>query len=331
MIFTVQFLAALCLDLVFGDPKSIPHPVQAIGWLCITCEDRTRKVFASPAIAGGVSTILVLGTTMVSLGIGLMLLHKISPVLESAVAVILLSTSVACRGLYDHSIQVYRVLIGGEGIEAARKEVSKIVGRDTAELDEDGVCRASVETVAENLVDGITAPVFFSLFASLIPGGNLLSQISLALIGAYFYKAINTMDSMYGYKNDRYIQFGTFPARLDDVVNFLPARISGFALVAAGWMLRMEAGRGLKIFLRDRKNHASPNSGHPEAAVAGILGVQLGGNSRYFGSVVMKPTMGDPLRRLEPEDIVRVNRLMFVASGMSGILFLAIRYVIAGG
>jgi len=331
MIFTLQFLSALCLDLLIGDPKNIPHPVQGIGWLCTICEQRTRKVFASPAIAGTVSTILVLFSTLLVLGISLMLLHKVSSALESFVAVVLLSTSIACRGLYDHSIRVYRVLTSGEGIETARREVAKIVGRDTAELDKHGVCRACVETVAENLVDGITAPLFFAILASLIPGGELLSQISLALLGAYLYKAINTMDSMYGYKNDRYLQFGRIAARLDDAVNFLPARLSGLALVVAAWLLRMDAGRGLKIFLRDRSNHASPNSGHPEAAVAGILGVQLGGNSSYFGSIVVKPTMGDALRKLEPADIVLTNRLMFAASGWFGMLLLAARFIIFGG
>ncbi|SHO50120.1 adenosylcobinamide-phosphate synthase CbiB [Desulfopila aestuarii] len=331
MIITLQFLAALCLDLLIGDPKSIPHPVQGIGWLCATYEDRARKVFVSPGLAGVVSTLLVLGSTLLVLGIVLMLLHKISPVLESLVAVVLLSSSIACRGLYDHSIRVYQVLISGEGIDAARREVAKIVGRDTAELDKHGVCRACVETVAENLVDGITAPLFFAFLASLIPGGELLSQISLALLGAYFYKAINTMDSMYGYKNDRYLHFGRTAALVDDLVNFLPARLSGLALVAAAWMLRMDAARGLKIFLRDRHNHASPNSGHPEAAVAGILGVQLGGNSSYFGSIVKKPTMGEALRTLVPADIVLVNKLMFTASALFGLLLLASRLMIIGG
>jgi adenosylcobinamide-phosphate synthase len=184
--------------------------------------------------------------------------------------------------------------------------------------------------VAENLVDGITAPLFFAVLASLIPGADLLSPISLALLGAYCYKAINTMDSMYGYKNDRYLQFGRIAARLDDLVNFLPARLSGLALVAAAWLLRMDGTRGLKIFLRDRRNHASPNSGHPEAAVAGILGVQLGGNSSYFGTLVVKPTMGEGLRNLEPEDIILVNRLMFAASGLFCLLLIAGRLMAVG-
>jgi len=330
MIFTLQFLAALGLDLLMGDPKNIPHPVQGIGWLCTIYEERARRVFPSPAIAGAVSTMLVLFSTLLVLGIVLMLLHKISPVLESVFAVLLLSTAIACRGLYDHSIRVYQALIGGEGIDVARGEVGKIVGRDTAPLDSHGVCRACVETVAENLVDGITAPLFFAVLASLIPGADLLSPISLALLGAYCYKAINTMDSMYGYKNDRYLQFGRLAARLDDLVNFLPARLSGLALVAAAWLLRMDGTRGLKIFLRDRHNHASPNSGHPEAAVAGILGVQLGGNSSYFGTLVVKPTMGDGLRNLEPKDIILVNRLMFAASGLFGLLLIAGRLMAVG-
>lgn len=330
MIFTFQLLAALCLDLTFGDPKNIPHPVQGIGWMCSTYEERARKVLPSPAVAGSVATLLVLLSVLLILGIFFLLLHKLSPVLEVAAAIVLLSTSIACRSLYDHSICVYKALIGDDGLGRARREVAKIVGRDTAELDRRGVCRACVETVAENFVDGVTAPLFFAFLASLIPGGDLLSAISLAVIGAYMYKAINTMDSMYGYKNDRYLNFGRLAARIDDIANFLPARLSGVTLVAAALLLRMNAAQGLKVFLRDRKNHASPNSGHPEAAVAGILGVQLGGNSSYFGAVVVKPTMGDDQRELEPADIVAVNRLMFAASGLFVLSLLVGRLLLVG-
>jgi len=332
MTFTLLFLAALSLDLLLGDPRNLPHPVQGIGWLCTLFEERTRKILlAKPALAGSIATMLVLVATMLSAGIILMLLHRVFPLLETLVAVLLLSSSIACRSLYDHSMQVYRAFEEGKDITVARGKVAMIVGRDTAALDPQGICRACVETVAENLVDGIIAPIFFAILASCIDGGNLLSPLSLAVLGAYMYKAINTMDSMYGYKNDRYLHFGRIAAHIDDVANYLPARFSGPILVMSAWLLRLDAVNGWRTFKRDRFSHASPNSGHPEAAMAGILGVQLGGDSIYFGSIVNKPTLGDPKRSLNAYDIVLANRLMLAASGLSALVLLLCRLVIVGG
>ncbi len=330
MIFTFQFASALILDALLGDPRSLPHPVRFIGWLCTFFERNSRKIFNNVLTAGAVSFLGVLTTTILFLYILLALLHVISPVAEAVVAVILLYTSIACRDLSKHSMAVFEALQNGAGIEAARHEIAKIVGRDTSSLNANGICRACVETIAENLVDGVTAPIFFAVLLSMVPAGELLAPVSMAVLGVYGYKAINTMDSMYGYKNEQYLYFGRFAAKIDDLVNLLPARLSGLFLIAAAWILRLDARSAAKIFIRDRLCHASPNAAHPEAAVAGALSVQLGGNSSYFGKIVEKPTMGDAHRELEPEDIRRTNRLMFVASGLFAVILLAIRFLIVG-
>ncbi len=331
MIFTFQILAALLLDLLLGDPRGIPHPVQGIGRLCTLVEDRARKVFVDPGVAGIVAFWTVFTLTMLGLALLLMTLHKASSTLEAVCAVLVLYSAIACRGLYDHSMQVYRALRHGPDLTEARTEIARIVGRDTASLDRQGICRACVETVAENLVDGITAPIFFAVLAGLLPGGEMLLPVSMAALGAYAYKTVNTMDSMYGYKNERYGRFGFMAAKVDDLVNFVPARLSGLALVAAAWLLQLDGRGALKVFLRDRRRHASPNSGHPEAAVAGSLGVQLGGSSSYFGQKVEKPTIGDGLRPLEPGDILKTNRLMFAATGVFVLVLLLGRLTLMGG
>ena len=331
MTFSFAYSLAFVLDLLLGDPRSIPHPVQLIGWCCATFEERARKVFRQPVVAGGVTTVLVLLTTVLGVGMVLMLAHKVATWLELAIGVFLLAASIASRSLYDHSMRVHRALRIDDGLVSARRELGMIVGRDTADLDFQAICRGCVETVAENLVDGVIAPLFFALAFSLIPAAAILDPVSMAAIGALLYKAVNTMDSMFGYKNERYRQFGKVPARLDDVANFLPARLGGLLLIAAALLLRQDFRRGFTIFVRDRLCHASPNSGHPESAVAGILGVQLGGNSSYFGTVVEKASMGDALRPLEADDIIVTNRLMIVAGLLFLGLALGLRMVLVGG
>ncbi len=330
MTFTLQFIGALLLDLLFGDPRALPHPVQGIGWLCVKFEQVTRHVFSHEGVAGTVSFILVFVCTLLLPGVILSALHVVAPFAEACVAMMILYTGIACRDLYTHSMQVYNALHKDGNIENARKEVAKIVGRDTRQLDRQGVCRACVETVAENLVDGITAPIFFAILFSFIPMDGFLSTISMAALGAYAYKSINTMDSMYGYKNEQYKTFGSFAARVDDSANFLPARISGLLLIVAAWMLRLDAKGAKRIFLRDRLQHASPNGGHPEAAVAGSLGIQLGGNSFYFGEIVTKATMGESLRPIEPRDIISTNHLMFLTSALFSLIFLGVHIIMAG-
>lgn len=331
MMVYLQFMIVCLLDMVIGDPERLPHPVQGIGWMCTTFEERSRKVFVRPANAGLAATFMVCSVTVLAVGMGFMLLHVLSPLVESVVAIWVLVTSLACRSLYDHSMRVYRQLANGSSLEEVRREVGRIVGRDTSQLDRQGVTRACIETVAENMVDGVAAPLFWAVLFSMLPDGGVLAPISLAAVGAYFYKSVNTMDSMYGYKNEKYLEFGRYAARLDDLLTFIPARLSGALLAGCGLFFGMDWRRGWRIFLRDRLNHASPNSAHAEAAVAGLLGIRLGGPASYFGIVVDKPTIGDGLRDCDQEDIIAANRLMFLASGMFLGVTLLVRYLVLGG
>lgn len=300
-----QILIAILLDQLLGDPRWLPHPVRIIGAACTGCERLTRAVLP-PFAAGICSVALILGLTGAAtwgMLAGATLLH---PWLGSLVSILLLYTTIAPRDLVRHSTEVYTPLAAGD-LPEARRRVAMIVGRDTAALGEAGVARATVESVAESMVDGVTAPLFFAVL-----GGPM---------GAMLYKAINTMDSMFGYKNERYRAFGWAAARLDDLANFIPARISSLMIPAAAFLLRLDAKGSFSILLRDRRKHASPNSGHTEAAVAGALGVQLGGPSPYFGRMVEKPTLGKAVRSIEPQDILRANRLMLLSSAITLLLF----------
>ena len=212
----------------------------------------------------------------------------------------------ATRSLKDESMKVYDRLKNGT-LDEARYAVSMIVGRDTRELTETGVTKAAVETVAENASDGVIAPMLYMAI-----GGVPLM---------FLYKGINTMDSMLGYKNDKYLYFGRIAAKLDDVANYIPARISGWLMVAGTVFTGMDTKNAAKIYKRDRRNHASPNSAQTEAAMAGALDVQLAGNAYYFGKLYEKPTIGDPIRPVEPEDIKRANRLMYAASILGVVVF----------
>ena len=309
-----QILIAIVLDQLLGDPRWLPHPVRIIGAVCTGLEKITRAVL--PPFAAGICTVLLVlaltGAATWGMIAGANLLH---PWLGTAASIFLLYTTIAPRDLVRHSTEVYTSLRDGN-LPEARQRVSMIVGRDTANLDEAGVARAAVESVAESMVDGVTAPLFFALL-----GGPL---------GAMLYKAVNTMDSMFGYKNDRYLKFGWGPARLDDLVNFIPARITSLMIPAAAFPLRLDPKRSLLILLRDRFAHASPNSGHTEAAVAGALGVQLGGPNSYFGTVLEKPAIGDAIRPLEPRDILRANRLMLLSSALTLLACIALRRHLLG-
>ncbi len=305
-----QILIAILLDQLFGDPRWLPHPVRIIGAACMWCERITRAVL--PPFAAGISSVILVlaltGATTWGMIAGATLLH---PWLGTAASIVILYTTIAARDLVRHSTEVHAALQNG-GLTEARKRVGMIVGRDTANLDQAGVARAAVESVAESMVDGVTAPLFFALL-----GGP---------VGAMLYKAVNTMDSMFGYKNAQYLTFGWAAARLDDLANFIPARLTSLMIPAASFPLRLDPKRSLLTLLRDRFAHASPNSGHTEAAVAGALGVQLGGPNSYFGTVVEKPAIGDATRPLEPQDILRANHLMLLASALTLLVCLALRW-----
>jgi len=305
-----QILIAILLDQLLGDPRWLPHPVRIIGIACLWGERLTRAIL--PPLAAGICTVTLIlgltGATTWAVIAGATLIH---PWLGNAVSILLLYTTIATRDLVSHSRQVYRSLAAGDLVEA-RRRVGMIVGRDTADLNEDGAARAAVESVAESMVDGVTAPLFFAVL-----GGPMAAML---------YKAINTMDSMFGYKNERYLKFGWAAARLDDLANFVPARVTSLMIPAAAYLLRLDPRGSLFILLRDRLRHASPNSGHTEAAVAGALGVQLGGSNLYFGTVVDKPTIGEATRPIEPQDILRANRLMMLSSAITLLGFLVLRH-----
>lgn len=318
---TDHILAAVVLgfliDLAVGDPRWLYHPVRMIGWVIDRTEKTLRGIFPKTKTgerAAGVFCALwvILVSTIVPVSI-LFVLYRFHFLAGFLVEVFWCYQLVATKSLRVESMKVYE-RVKADDLPGARKAVSMIVGRDTQDLDFTGVTKAATETVAESTADGIVAPLLFMLIA----GAS----------GGFFYKSINTMDSMIGYRNDKYRYFGTFAARLDDVVNFLPARIAGLLLVLACPFTGFDTRNAWRIFLRDRKKHDSPNSAHTEAAMAGALRIQLAGDAYYFGKLHKKQTLGDPLRPVEPEDIPRANRLMTAAAVLALIIGGLLRVII---
>lgn len=311
--FSVYILCALMLDALFGDPRWYPHPVKGIGAICSWFEKVFYDRVTNRLFGGLLAVLFTVGISTVTVVLLLLLFASIHPFVESISAILILYTAVAMKDLLVHSNNVYDSLCN-KSIENSRKEIGKIVGRDTDNLTEEQISKACVETVAENMVDGVTAPLLYAFFIGLFIPIFSLSPIACGAVGAIFYKAVNTMDSMVGYKNSRYSDYGTAAAKLDDFVNFIPARISGFVLIIAAFILKFDYKNSAKIFIRDRLKHASPNAGHPEAAVAGALGVQVGGPSVYFGNSIDKPFIGEKTRDLDKKDIMATNKLVIVGS-----------------
>ena len=309
---------ACVLDTLLGDPPTWPHPVRLIGKQIELEENLIRTVVpeATPAeekVFGAAMVVDVITIPVVTtLGI-LGLANRINPALRIGLEGFLCYQLLAARSLFDESMKVHDALENGT-IDDARKAVSMIVGRDTACLDEAGVARAAVETVAENASDGVVAPLLYMAI-----GGAP---------AAVAYKAINTMDSMVGYKNDRYRNFGWAAAKVDDIANFVPARISGALMCAAAGLAGFDAKRAWNVFLRDRMNHSSPNSAHTEAACAGALGLQLGGGNYYFGEYVDKPTIGDEVLPIDADDIKRANRLMYATAALTVGVVTAVGFIV---
>ena len=313
-------LLGFVIDLILGDPQGWPHPVVLMGKIIVYLERQLRKTFPETdrglLLAGGfLAALMTLGTFAVS-SLILFLLGRIHPGVRFLAEIIWSWQVLAIRDLAKESDVVRQVLQNGS-LPEARKAVSRIVGRDTQALSEEGVTRAAVETIAENFSDGVAAPLFY-----LMIGGAPL---------ALTYKAINTMDSMIGYKNEKYLYFGRCAARLDDAAGFLPSRIAALLLILSAYFCREDWKNAFRIFKRDRLKHASPNSAQTESVAAGALRVQLAGPANYFGKMVNKPFLGDPLRKISPADIQRMNCMMVCGSVESLFLFGAVRFLFCFG
>lgn len=315
------FIAGFVLDLLIGDPHFIPHPVRLIGSLIsfldkrLNCDDgyniSEKKINLIKYKRGMLLAFTVIFATFAISVIIIVAAYSINLYAGVIAEAVMTWQILATKCLRVESMRVYDAL-KTDGVDAGRRAVSMIVGRDTSVLDAAGVTRAAVETIAENTSDGVIAPMLYTAI-----GGPVLG---------FVYKAVNTMDSMLGYKNDKYMYFGRFAARLDDVVNFIPARISAYLMIAASFIggRQFDGRNAYRIFKRDRFNHASPNSAQTESVCAGALRVQLAGDAVYFGMLVKKKYIGDGLREIEYEDIKRANRLMYITAFLCELLSVAV-------
>ena len=314
---SIPLLAGFIIDLILGDPYTLPHPVRAIGNLISRLEKFVRKKFPDNLLIGGffLATTVILITSGITFVI-LFAAYKIYFWLGIAVESIMCYYLIAPKCLRDESMKVYRALKEND-TEKARKAVSMIVGRDTDRLDNSGIIRAAVETVAENTSDGVTAPLMFTALGGAIFG--------------YLYKAANTMDSMIGYKNEKYAEIGYFAAKLDDILNYIPSRITALIMIFSSYMLKFNGKNAYKIWKRDRRKHASPNSAQTESVCAGALEIRLAGDAYYFGELHKKEYIGDDIRPIKNEDIRKANKLMYCTSVIVLILSIIFRAVIFGG
>ena len=317
---TVRILAlwtGFLIGLVFGDPVYAFHPIRLIGNLIGKSEKAIRKALPnnekSELIGGFILWIWVAAVSFFVPFILLKCLYRVNFWLGFILESIFFWQIIAAKSLKTASMKVYKAFEEGD-TEKARKAVSMIVGRDTASLTAEGITKAAVETVAENTSDGVTAPL---IFAALFGAS-----------GGFLYKAVNTMDSMVGYKNDKYLYFGRFAAKCDDVFNFIPARITAYFMIISSFILGLDGKNAFKIFLRDRFNHASPNSAQTEAVCAGALDVMLAGDAYYFGKLYKKKTIGDNIRKIEPKDIKNANNLMYMTSVLILIVLSILLYIV---
>ena len=313
--YTYAILAGFILDFFLGDPPSFPHPVRFIGKLISFLDQKLRhgendeRDIKSGALATFITVFLSTAIPLVFL----LLIRTYLPYAYTFFCALICWQMISARQLMREAQKVEKALSLGL-VEDARAAVSMIVGRDTDELDEAGIAKAAVETVAENTSDGVIAPLFWMML--------------FGPVGAFFYKSVNTLDSMIGYKNDKYIYFGRAAARLDDIVNFIPARLSAILMIAASKLLRLNTDNAVRIFRRDRMKHASPNSAQTESVCAGALEIQLAGNASYGGVLKEKEYIGDPIREIEPNDIGKTCDLMYAASATMLALTLIIRTLV---
>lgn len=311
----IMLALAVALDFILGDPHSWPHPIVFIGRMVGRYEKLIRKQSWLSLKAGG---FLLAGfsvfTVAVVISLALFAVGLAGPWAEFGISAYLIYTSLAARCLRDEAVKVYKSLKSGD-VDESRRLLSYLVGRDTKSLDEKGVTRAVVETVAENTIDGVLAPMFYLLLGFLL---------GFPVQSVFIYKTVNTLDSMVGYVQEPYREIGFASAKLDDLLNFVPARIGGAIMLLAGLLLGYDFKNGARILIRDRKNHKSPNCAYPEAAVAGLLGIRLGGTNTYFGQALVKPTIGDAKREIEAEDIKRACSIMYVSQAISSVICIAV-------
>lgn len=307
----IEITLGFLLDLIIGDPQNPIHPIRIIGALCKTIEKFFRKILKkSLKVAGLMTWISVILIVFLFNYYLLRGAYAINNIFGVVLASIMIYFCISTKALKVEGLKVVKYIIKDD-IEGARKQLSYIVGRDTQNLDKESILKAVIETVAENMSDGVIAPLFYAGI-----GGAPL---------AFLYKAVNTMDSMFGYKNDKYYDFGYFPAKLDDVFNYIPARLTGYFTVIIAFVLGLDYKNSFKIYNRDKNNHSSPNSAHPEAAVAGALGIKLGGANYYFGKLVEKPTIGDNLEKVDLNKVNQTNRILYGVSILGYIMAVIIR------
>ena len=312
----IHILIAYILDIIVGDPYWLPHPVRFIGWLTKQTENVLRrgveaaikgmgvKRYIAERVAGAVLMLFVVSTTFLVVLVILIYAKRISPVLYHIANIYFIYSAFATRCLGDEAMKVYKPLSRND-LKGVRERVGMLVGRETHTLDESGVTRAVVETTAENTVDGVMSPIIYAVLGAFF---------GLAAPVVYAFKAASTLDSMVGYMNEKYMYLGTVSARFDDILNYIPARLSGLIIPMAAVLCGKDYKESLRIMLRDRRNHKSPNCAYPEAAVAGALGIQLGGPNIYFGRVVEKPVIGDAAKAIEINHIPATVRIMYVSS-----------------
>lgn len=313
----IAVIIGFILDLILGDPHWLPHPIRLIGYLISKGEKVIRRLLPETKngeLIGG--TLLTAAITCIAFFVPLMILYfagRVSPILQLGIHSIFCYQILATKNLKTESMKVYNQLLKNDIIQA-RKYLSWIVGRDTARLNEVEITKATVETIAENTSDGVIAPLIF-----IVLGGAPLG---------FLYKAINTLDSMIGYKNDRYLFFGRFAAKLDDFFNYIPAIISAYTMIGASFLTGLDYRSAYRIYKRDRRNHSSPNSAKTESVCAGALNIQLAGDAYYFGKLVKKQTIGDSNRTIEIKDIVLTNKLMYVTAILAVAIMCGIRFII---
>lgn len=308
MINSVLLISSVILDFIFGDPYWLYHPIIFIGNIIKIYEKVIRRILNNK-IGGLFLTVSTVFTVVFILNL-LLIIKDFNLIIYYIINIFLMYTAIAAKSLKVEALKVYFSLKNNKLVEA-RNYLSYIVSRDTNKLTVEEVIKGTVETVSENNIDGVLAPMFY-IFIGLFFG--------YPVHAVYIYKTINTLDSMVGYTTDYYKDIGFFSAKLDDILNFIPARIGSLIMLIAGGLLKYDFMRGYLIFIRDRLAHKSPNSGHPEAVVSGLLNVKLGGSNTYFGKKVFKPTIGDNIKKLEPFDIVRTCRIMYLSQILTTII-----------